>query len=260
MLLHGEHSNILEKFRPLINMKNEFLFSRLILAKTKKRYITSIRLQEGEEIFPEKVKVTGFDFMKSTTREETMVYLKRLAEEEILKAKKISIPNIIQKLELFEKMIIDSLGKGEKNFLIPKSVNELEAYKDPYREQGVRAVLAWNEVYPDIYMELPEKIDMVKVKLHSIEDAESLKHTHPEIYTGLLRIYNSPDEKIAKKGVEVIGLPRSVKTIPEWLVPYIDTDTIVNDNVSKFYGVLESLGMQIITYADSKYFSNLVSF
>ena len=51
--------NILEEFRPMVNMKNEFLFSRLILSPVKKRYISTVRLREGKEIFPEKVDIKG---------------------------------------------------------------------------------------------------------------------------------------------------------------------------------------------------------
>lgn len=52
-------ANIPKEYRPKINMKNEYLFSRLILSPKKKRYISSIRLREGKEIFPEKLDIKG---------------------------------------------------------------------------------------------------------------------------------------------------------------------------------------------------------
>jgi len=51
--------NIPKRYRHKINMKNEFLFTRLILTQKKKRYISSVRLREGDEIYPEKVDIKG---------------------------------------------------------------------------------------------------------------------------------------------------------------------------------------------------------
>ena len=52
-------SNIPKEFRPMINMKNEFLFTRLLLSDKKKRYVSSVRLREGKEIYPEKIDIKG---------------------------------------------------------------------------------------------------------------------------------------------------------------------------------------------------------
>lgn len=256
---YTKDSHVLKEYRPKINMKNEFLFTRMVLSSKKKRYISSVRLREGEEIFPEKVDVKGLDFMKSSTREETKEYFINLTKEEILQAKEINISRILRKLEEFEDRVRASLMNGEKNFLIPKSVKELEAYKDPYREQGVRAVIIWNYLFPDMELQLPEKIDIVKVKMTTMEEIEPLQESHPEIYERLVKyVFKGRIKQLVDKGVQVIAIPRNVETIPEWLLPYIDYDTIVNDNVSRYYSVLESLGIETIKASDKKYFTNIL--
>ena len=260
MKKHCKQANVLKKDRGRINMKNEFLFTRMILASVKKRYITSMRLKEGHEIYPEKVKITGFDFMKSSTREETKNFFTELCRDEIMYVDRIDISRILRRLEMFEKMVSDSLIKREKNFLTPASVKELEAYKDPYKEMGVRSIVAWNVIYPDQTIELPMKVDIIKVKMTTLEDIEPLKETESEIYERIHKgIFQSRETKISKKGIAVIALPRSVKDIPEWLVPYIDYDTIINNNVSKFHGVLESLGIHIISSSKESLFSNVIN-
>jgi hypothetical protein len=59
MLKYGKYSNVTKKYRPRLNMKNEYLFTRLVLSNTKKRYIASMRLREGHEIYPEKIEIKG---------------------------------------------------------------------------------------------------------------------------------------------------------------------------------------------------------
>jgi len=256
---YTKDSNILKEFRPKINMKNEFLFTRLILSGSKKRYISSVRLREGHEIYPEKIDIKGMDFVKSSTREETKAYFINLVKKELLYKDDISISSVLRELEKLEGIIQESLHKGEKSFLIPKSVKEIEAYKDPYKEQGVRGVLAWNIIYPSLAIQLPEKIDIVKVKMTKPEHIEPLKKVFPEAYDRLMKhVFNGNNKKLVEKGVQIIAIPRSVESIPEWLLPYIDYDTIVNDNISRFYSVLEALGVETIKASDKKYFTNIL--
>lgn len=59
LLTYGEYSNIPEEFRPIYNMKNEFLFDRLIIGNTKKRYISRVLLREGNLMDPPKYDVKG---------------------------------------------------------------------------------------------------------------------------------------------------------------------------------------------------------
>jgi uncharacterized protein with HEPN domain len=252
-------SNILKEYRPKINMKNEFLFTRMVLSSKKKRYVSSQRLREGKEIYPEKLDVKGMDFVKSSTREETKQYFMKIIKDKIMYTQDINISEILRELEKFEGIIMSSLRKGEKSFLIPKSVKELEAYKDPYKEQGVRGVIAWNYLFPDTSIQLPEKIDIIKVKMTTPEEIEPLKDIDEEAYNRLMKhIFNGKNKKLAEKGVQIIAIPRNVESVPEWLLPFIDYDTIVNDNISRFYSVLESLGVETIKASDKKYFTNIL--
>lgn len=255
-----EHSNIPEEFMPNINMKNEFLFSRLILSPVKKRYLSSVVLREGKELNPPKIDVKGHDFVKSSVRIETEQFFKKLVKEKLLYTDNIDISDILRELEEFRNIISKSLLEGEKKFLIPKSVKELEAYKDPYREQGVRGILIWNLLYPDNSISLPQKVDIVKVKLDTKEQLEKLKKINKEFYDKIYKdVFNNKNEKISKKGVQVIAIPRNIPKIPEWIMEFIDYETIILDNISKFYSVLKSLGIETIKASSTvEYHSNIL--
>lgn len=58
-------SNICEDYRDLLAMKSEFFFKRLVIGKTKKRYISRITLREGAYINPPKYDIKGLTLILS---------------------------------------------------------------------------------------------------------------------------------------------------------------------------------------------------
>lgn len=253
-------SNIPEDHRHFINIKNEFLMSRVILASKKKRYITSIRLREGSEIYPEKLDIKGHDFMKSSTTEEVKARFDKIIKKRLVEPKKIDVSLILKDLAEFEKEIIDSLKNGEKQYVIPKSVKELDAYAEPLREQGVRAIVAWNYIYPDLEITLPAKVDIIKLLLTDEDDLEKLKFVDRKIYDIVKeKIFNNPEQKIASKGLGVIAIPRNVDKIPEWMIHFIDYDTVTYNILKKFYPVLESVSLETIKTSGKEYYSNILN-
>lgn len=56
--------NIPEDYRGLLAMKSEFFFKKLVIGKTKKRYISRITLREGSYINPPKYDIKGFSQSK----------------------------------------------------------------------------------------------------------------------------------------------------------------------------------------------------
>ena len=142
-------------------------------------------------------------------------------------------------------------------------VKELEAYADPLTNMGVMAVLAWNCCYPNQDIQLPDIIDIVKVKMNTEDDIEDLKNIEPEIYNNIMDgIFNNSNERIRKKGIYVIAIPRNVEKIPKWILNYIDYDEVVNGNISKFHPILKSLNMNLIqteSKAGKTYMSNIIA-
>lgn len=251
-------ANIPKDYRKFIKMKNEFLFEILILASKKKRYISVIRLREGMVFDPPKLNVMGHDFIKSTINKQASERLQKITKK-YLCDDNIDINGMLLELSKFENEIYDSLKKGEKVYTSPKSVKELGAYKDPFSQQGMRAVIAWNLIYPDRQIELPTNMDMIKVNLTTMEEIEPLKKSHPDIYKTIVKkIFNHKEKSIASKGINVIAIPRNEERIPEWIIPYIDYETIVVDNISKFYPVLESIGIEIVSTSKHSFFSNII--
>ena len=299
LLVYGEYSNVPEEFRPLYNMKNEFLFLKLVIGQAKKRYMSRISLREGNLINPPKYDIKGFDFKKASCSEHAEKFYMKLIKKYILDPDEVDVKSILIELNKFKQSIIDSINSGDRTYLPNASAKELGAYKNPESEQSVRGVLAWNFLYPDNTIELPSKISLLKLNIFKEEDIEDLKESHPDFYEVIMNnIFNDEtgifiqktwdpgvdyvpindkewyklipkkyqskwksqgakawnkyvDELkesgkpiyegswiLKKRGMQVLAIPSNAK-IPEWLQPYIDYTTLIDNILSPFMPVLE---------------------
>lgn len=179
---YGIHSNIPEEHRSRYSMKNEFMFGLLVIGETKKRYLSSILLREGNVINPPKTDIKGFDFKKATCSEYAEKVFTRIIKEHALMSDEIELKAIIDEIYAFRDEIIESIKSLDNRFLPNGNAKELAGYADPSRQASVRAVAAWNLIYPDNLIELPSKVGMLKMNIFKPEDILPLAKTHPDIY------------------------------------------------------------------------------
>ena len=246
-------------------MKNEFYFSRLVLASVKKRYLSSIKLREGNMMNPEKSDVKGFDFKKSQTSDEVSEIFSKMVDDYILHSDIINVKELENAFFNFQNHIIDTIRSGDIGYLPIASAKEIGAYKDPSSEQSVRAVIAWNLLNPDEQIELPSKIRLLKLNIFKESDIDDLRNTHPDIYNTIINeifrdktgmfIKQKKDGKMNVKGLQALAIPITSK-IPEWTQPYIDITTTVNGIMSPFKSVMEIFNGQ---YAEEGKTVNSVS-
>ena len=216
-------SNVLDRYSPRINMKNEYLYETFITTEVKKNYLASMLLKEGVAMNPPKLDIKGLSFTKTTLSPFVSKYFKDIVREDIMNAKEIDCTLITNKLDLLSEIIKTSLSKGETRFIKPMSVKDPDAYKMPFSEMGIRSVMGWNTVYPDNPIELPDNILAVKVNMGKLKDIRDLESTYPEIYERLMvEIYENDMKEISSKGLNSFAIPQIANEIPEWLIPYID--------------------------------------
>lgn len=255
--------NVPEDFRPIIAMKNEFLWKRLLLTQAKKNYAAHVVLQEGN-VVPEKedLEVKGLQIKKSNVNRTTGSTLQNILRNDILKSEKLDISVVLNKLSELEDVIRTSILNGELEYATPSSAKDAGAYKDPYTQASFRAVIAWNTIYGDtdpIVVSGSTNINMFKLKAETLESIVWLYDEYPEIYEKLkTEIFD--DEKLGKYGIKYMAFPKSLKEIPKWIIPLIDVDTIIKDNISVFLPILNSVGIKTmaVTSKDA-YYSNIIS-
>lgn len=236
--------NIPDEYHEWLDLKNEFYYPLFIATNTKKRYITKMKLQEGKVINPPKIDVHGLDFAKAETSDKVKEFFDELIDKDIVNADEISLAVVLRKLKWFENTIKESIRNGETEYLPIKSVKDIGAYKDPWSEQGIKAVNAWNLLVPDMEIQLPEKVLLVKLKTEKLKTLETFKGTIPDkIYNRIVeKIFNNSNPSISKYGLAVIGIPQNIGVVPDWITVLADVDLIAHDNVAKFNPVLVSLG------------------
>ena len=255
-------ANIPDEYATLLNFKNEMYYPRFVLTSTKKRYIGLLRLREGSEVYPEKIDTKGLDYKKATAPTVTKKFFEGLVRDYIMFQPVINVGYVIKQLDIFKEQILTSLQEGKLNFISPVSVKEIGAYKSPYEEQAVLATLAWNMLYEDAEISLPDKVYLLKLKLDKVKELDILNEHYPDIYAKVEdKILKSDNPTIRRRRLGVIAIPQNADTIPEWMREFIDINTIVNDNISKFYPVIESLGINLLqTKSDINYYLILIVF
>lgn len=255
-----EDVNMPKKEFHRINMKNEFYNTKMILTPTKKRYVSYIRLQEGQIIDPPMVKISGLDFIKAVTSSHVEKVFRSIIHDDILTVDEIDVRTIIRKVNQFQKELRDSFLRGELTYLNLLSVKDPEAYKKPFSNQGIKGILVWNAVYPDKQISLPDKVLLVKLNYPTEKKFLENKDKFGEVGDVLLQeIYHNSNILISKPGITNICLPQNIDKLPDWVINTMDIDTMVDDIVSKFNPILESLGIVLIkTRSNSSHMSNII--
>lgn len=200
--LYGIHSNIPKEYRPRFNMKNEFMFSKLIIGKAKKRYISKILLREGNMMNPVKIDVKGFDFKKATCSENSERIFMDIIKRHVIDSEHIDMRGILYDLKIFENRVRDSILNGERDYLPNGNAKELAAYKNPASVSTVRAFMAWNILNPDNQIELPSKISLLKMNIFNEDDIIDMRETYPEIYDRIIKyIFNDTTGIFVKREI-----------------------------------------------------------
>ena len=228
----------------------------------------------------------------------------KIIKDFIIEPKEIDTRAVLKEVYNFENEVRDSILRGERMFLPNGNAKELGAYKDPFSEQSVRAILTWNLLYPDQQIEFPAKVSLLKMNAFTEESIAPLAKTHPEIYEKLINEvfhdtkgifvtkkvkqesvkilkkkksnpngwilevpeklrsefrkktieewndyvkqmsdeeivkYTNTKEEVKSKGLQVLAIPSNA-SIPEWAIPYMDLNNMVNVIIAPFRPILE---------------------
>jgi hypothetical protein len=105
---------------------------------------------------------------------------------------------------------------------------------------------------------LPEKVLLVKLTTKKRKDISI--ELFGEFYDVIMKeTFDNPNETIARNGFDIIAIPQSMESIPSWIIPLIDFNTIIDDNVSKFNPIVKSLGaITLNTRATDTHMSNII--
>ena len=242
-----------------IYAKNEFLFQRLLMTMVKKNYASIMEIQEGNMVPKNKqLDVKGIEILtKSSKALSTRKALQKILLDDILRAPVIDQLKFVKDIAIFQKQIVDSVRSGSKEFYKPVTIKSMSAYDDPMRIQGIKASIAWNMIKPaeadGINLSERNAVDIAKVQIDRAT-MDRIKDTFPEVY---MNIQNALDDdtfktyvknpktgrkdKLTSNEIVAVAIPLDT-TLPPWLEPFIDYDSILADNLNGF--PYESIGIK----------------
>lgn len=257
MAKYCDNSHTTNERECLITMKNEFLFKRILITDAKKHYASKMEVQEGNIIPEEKsLDVKGMDaFVKSSTNPAIQERLKKILYEDILNSEYIDQIQVLRDIAKVEREIFDSINNGEKRFFKPVKVKSLSSYENPMRIQGIVASYAYNALHEDgteaLDMSVRNSVDVVKVDM-SKKNINRIQESFPTVYEKAMKLFNT---KEFSTGISSIAIPKN-EPVPGWVLPFIEYDIIINDNISGF--PIESIGLYRGSSANNS--TNMISF
>lgn len=252
-----ESLNIPKDLAPKIALKNEFIFSRVILTKNRRQYVAKGKWQEGRRL-PDDIdaEIKGLTLKKSSLHKRVRTFYNHLIHSDLLNPT-IDFGQLFTKLFNFrDEMYDDIVNKRSTDYCGTLKLNNLNSYANPDRMPVVRGVAIWNKLYPEKAIQSGEKCGAYKlIGLTKLKDLEKINDPYVR---NCIKEAIFDDPALAKKGANVICFPKSLETYPEWLSPFIKVESIINDNMSHIIILLESFRFKTITEKGKKHISNIV--
>lgn len=255
---YAEDCHVLKKYQSRLNTKNEFYFSKILLANVKKRYIANIKLKEGKQV--NKIELKGHDFKKAGSSADIEQDLMTIIKKNIINHPLIDVVQIMTDVAKLERKIRNSIKNRERTYLVRMNCKVAKVYADPYSEGAFTGPLLWNVVYPDNIIMVPDKCDIVFISIPNEKVLnEKLGIKYPEVAETIRKnIFHSGIKQLETKGLKYLALPNDGSLIPEWVLEVVDTERIVTRNAGTFYPVLKALTFTTITAGDNEYASNIL--
>lgn len=236
-----------------------------MLTRNKKSYAGIITAELGHQLPKPVLDMKGLSIKKSSVPKPLRKAFTKILDEDVLKAEKINLKNIMIKYDDLEESIENSLKQGLTEYLLPKNLELISSYKAPDNIDAVRGTIIWNDLEPDNQIVPPEKIDLLKLNCTGEDDPRllALKQTHPDKYNTIMKtVFNhgatTAKLDISRFGFSCIAIPKGTDRVPDYLLPFIDTKTMVSDNMRNGYIILESLGVYTDEVKTTKYKSNII--
>ena len=228
-------------------MKNEFFFPIILLFPVKKNYIGIQTIQEGKMI-PEdaQLAITGRSLGSSGLNEYVSTHIIDLLQNMVLRADKYDPVNIIHGVHEIEDHIEKSIREGDKTFGIFTRYNGINNIKDPERTAAARASCIWNLLYTDDYIVPGDAVYMFDTNLMSEQDLERIdpkfNDIKEKIRKNVFRV-NSLGMDFSSFGLKAFAIPvnGNTKKLPEWIIPFIRTDSMIQKHLQPITSLYSSL-------------------
>lgn len=271
----------------IIILKNEFALKKSLIRDASKNYAT-IQERQDDTLIPTSacLDIKGMSITKAVCAERTKNKVKAILYSEILEAENVNLFRVVEKLSILEKEIFNSLKSGDTYYYKPARIKSLSGYakQPPYTFRSAyvyESIRRTND--PAIDLTERNSIKLVNTVINE-KTVEKIKDVYPDVYNNIIEFFKieieekrkaheakersrqaecakdhrpyKPIKFSHKPEINYVGIPFDA-LVPEWCVPFIDYERIINDNMKSFPSDDVGLKRQDVETVN---FSNIVSF
>ena len=241
-------------YRPIIAMKNEFVYSTLLTTSNKKSYAGMFTAKLGKKLQHPKLDMKGLQISKSNSPKILRNKFQNLLVNKILMPKKVNLIDILNEYQTIENTISKSLHDGKLEYGSPTNVAAIASYDIPERQIGVRGTLVWNELEPNHSIQTPERVKIIKLNCTDENDPRllQLKINDKKKYDAIIKTVFKNDGtngtmNMRHFGFTAVALPQDLEKIPDYLIQFIDYDEMINKNLKNANILLKCLSIMCVT-------------
>lgn len=257
-------AHIPSEYRKWVDMKNEFLFKRLVMySQAKKNYVVNTRLQEGKVI--DDMPATGIKLNSSVIHPEVKKQIMGVIENKIIRSESVDPIAIMLKIKELEKWIVDSIKQGDLTLGRKARYSGPRGYKTGvYRNDAGRAAFIWNLLYPQYKINAGDYGYVFPTTLYTEEDVKKkIGNTYPDVADLIInQIFKN--ENLAQYGLRSIMIPMGIEEVtklPEWMIKYVDYNKLTKKHLGPLITMTPSVGIKNTAISSSQTtYSPLISF
>lgn len=245
----ARNMNVAQHLTELIKMKNEYFWKIFVTANVSKHYFANTDIQEGNVYAKPKLELKGVHLIASPAEQSIVARVHNYIKEingKIVNNEKISLKHYLTAIADLEREIVTKIKAGDIGIFKLDKIKEPGSYKlEKERSPYINHIL-WEDIFAEKYGSPGDPTYLVikiPTTINSKKDMEAYLNDMKDIdiknkFVNFLAKYN-------KDVLTTFRAPHNIVTtsgIPEELLPIIDYDRIIKDNLGSAYILLESLG------------------
>lgn len=250
LLLYSQAHGARGDYEKVMAMKNEFLYTVMILADVKKHYAGIVSVQEGVLLPTPEIDIKGVQFKGSDICKLATDFAKNFSEHDVLdnmhKNGRISAHELIDKVRNFELRIRKDLEEGKSDWFKSLSIRKKTDYATPMSSNWYY-YYTWQEIFAPKYGDIliPTKVPAVQIHMPNKEYLEWLSKRSPDIYKRMVEFLSKN-----RPPTTIVINPVGGKVPPE-IIPLVKFTDIIYHNVRPCHLLLKQLGISC-GFEDSK--------
>lgn len=249
MAVYSANLNVEKAKLHTLAYKSEWTWPIMVPMNVAKHYFARALVQEGNVFEHPELELKGVHLKNSNTPPRITNDAKAMINkimDTLTDNKKISIVAYLTEVAAMERLIIDSLFKGELEFYRQVKIKEPEAYAKDKEESPYKHHLLWNEVFAPKYGPLedpPYAVAKIPTTLaNPTKIIEWLASIEDREFAERMGAYILRNEKVAFNTFYIsTNYLKTFGMIPE-LAIVIDIKRVILDLCNLYYLLLESLG------------------